>query len=246
VNKRLWLAAVSVLAIAGLGWLGLPYRGGEVPEVRPLTQRPTLALLTSLPLLFGEKFSLEGNGSPALARLEQRYNVIPIGVADTASLKEHRLLLMAHPRAQPAEALVELDQWVRDGGRLLLLADPKLDWPSELPMGDVLRPPPMFADTGLLKHWGLTLNAPDVPGPIHLGGGHNPVVFLSAGRLASTNTNCELYRADIIAECAIGKGKVVVVADADFLNANAMESYGGVAESQLSQLMRLLETLETR
>ena len=29
-------------------------------------QKPTLLLLTSLPLVFGEQFSLEGHGSPAL------------------------------------------------------------------------------------------------------------------------------------------------------------------------------------
>ena len=66
-----------------------------------------------------------------------------------------RLLLMAHPLAQPAEALVDLDHWVRDGGRVLLLADPMLEWPSKRPLGDKLRPPPSFADTGLLAHWGL-------------------------------------------------------------------------------------------
>ena len=70
------------------------------------------------------------------------------------------MLLMAHPLAQPAEALVDLDRWVRDGGRLLLLADPKLDWPSKRALGDTLRPPPAFADTGLLAHWGLRLDAP--------------------------------------------------------------------------------------
>ena len=73
------------------------------------------------------------------------------------ALKARRLLLMAHPRAQPAEVLVELDQWVRGGGQLLLLADPRLDWHSERPLGDRLRPPPAFADTGLLGHWGLRL-----------------------------------------------------------------------------------------
>ena len=71
---------------------------------------------------------------------------------------------MAQPRAQPAEDLVALDNWVRGGGRVLLLADPMLEWPSERPLGDPFRPPPTFADTGLLAHWGLKLDAPDEPG----------------------------------------------------------------------------------
>ena len=61
---------------------------------------------------------------------------------------------MAHPLAQTAENLVALDQWVRGGGRVLLLADPMLEWPSERPLGDPLRPPPMFMDTGLLAPLG--------------------------------------------------------------------------------------------
>ena len=43
---------------------------------RPPAERPTLALLTSLPLVFGESFGLDSGGSAALTRLEQRYNVV--------------------------------------------------------------------------------------------------------------------------------------------------------------------------
>ncbi|HEU0309676.1 MAG TPA: DUF4350 domain-containing protein [Sphingomicrobium sp.] len=216
------------------------------PSPRPQAERPPLALLTSLPLIFGESFGLENGGSAALSSLDERYRVQPIGVADAASLKSMRLLLMAHPRAQPAEALVDLDAWVRGGGRLLLLADPKLDWPSERPMGDRLRPPPAFADTGLLAHWGLRLNAPEQSGPARLGGGHNPIIYFSAGRLASTNPDCALSRANIVAECTIGKGRVTVVADADFLNTDELKRYGGIPKNQTSELLELLGALESR
>ena len=170
---------------------------------RAPADRPTLALLTSLPLIFGESFGLDGGGSPVLSRLEERYNVLAIGVADGPSLKGHRLLLMAHPRAQPAAVLVELDQWVRNGGHVLLLADPKLDWPSERPLGDKLRPPPAFADTGLLKHWGLTLEAPPMDSES------------TAGRLSGNA--CRIDDDGLVAHCKIGRGEATVVADADFL-----------------------------
>ena len=102
IGGLLGLATLAAWAIAGPdGELG-PRAAGD---------RPTLALLTSLPLMFGERFGLDGGGSPALIRLEERYKVIPIGVADAASLKRQHLLLMAHPRAQPAEALVELSTY---------------------------------------------------------------------------------------------------------------------------------------
>ena len=100
-----------------------------------------------------------------LQALRARYKVVPISVTDGAELAKGRLLLMAQPLAQTAENLVILDDWVRSGGRVLLLADPMLEWPSQRPLGDPLRPPPMFADTGLLAHWGLRLDAPDERGP---------------------------------------------------------------------------------
>ena len=122
-----------------------------------------MLLLTSLPLLFGEDFSLQGGGSPVLKALQGRYRVLPISVTDNRELAKGRLLMMAQPPAQTAENLVALDGWVRHGGRVLLLADPMLEWPSKRALGDPLRPPPMFQDTGLLAHWGLRLDAPDTP-----------------------------------------------------------------------------------
>ena len=208
MSRRRWIAAAAL--VTGLGAVtALAVRNdrssiaAQAPE-----DRPTLALLTSLPLIFGESFGLGGGGSAALTRLEQRYNVVPIGVADAASLSGQRLLLLAHPRAQPAAALVELDRWVRDGGRLLLLADPKLDWDSERPMGDRLRPPPAFADTGLLAHWGLTLHGPATDAA-------------SAGRLSGST--CDILRDGFIARCRIGAGAATIIADADFLNGESQQ-----------------------
>jgi ABC-type uncharacterized transport system. len=226
MNKRMLgmlggLAGLAVLAAWAVA--GTSDRLGPRPEA----DRPALALVTSLPLIFAEDFKLEGGGSPALTRLEQRYKVMPIGVADRQSLAGRDLLLMAHPRAQPADVLVELDQWVRGGGKLLLLADPKLDWPSERPLGDRLRPQPAFADTGLLGHWGLKLDGPEA-------GSDN-----SAGHLISSGP-CIVVGGGMIARCPIGRGWVTVVADADFMNVEDSE-----AES-LSVLVGELGRLESR
>ena len=215
---RRWLAGTAALAVAAFGALAVSNRAQDDLGERPPQNRPSLALLTSLPLVFGEQLSLDRSGSPALSRMEQRYKVQPIGVADAASLKGQQLLLMAHPRAQPAAALVELDQWVRSGGHVLLLADPKLDWPSERPLGDLLRPPPMFADTGLLGHWGLAL---------------------SDSGLTSSGT-CAIADQGLIARCRIGRGKATVIADADFLNVDKPDADG------LALLIAELDQLETR
>jgi hypothetical protein len=157
IGVALLFAAVAAVALSG--------RDRADVSPRPEGQRPPLMLLTTLPLVFPEEFSLQSGGSKALTALETRYRVVPIGTTDSATLRQGRLLLLAHPLAQPAEALVDLDRWVRDGGRVLLLADPRLEWPSKLPLGDKLRPPPAFADTGLLAHWGLQLGASGDPGP---------------------------------------------------------------------------------
>jgi hypothetical protein len=217
IGKR-WLAAAAAVILGGAGVLALSNQSHDALGARDPEDRPALALLTSLPLVFGESFSLDNGGSAALSRLEQRYTVQPIGVADAASLKGQALLLMAHPRAQPAEALVELDQWVRRGGHVLLLADPRLDWPSERPLGDLLRPPPMFADTGLLSHWGLAL---------------------SEAGLASSGA-CGIADRGLIARCRIGQGSATVIADADFIDVKEPGAAG------LDLLMSELDRLETR
>ena len=224
MNRQLLGAMGGLTGLAALAAWAIAGTGRELGP-RPSAERATLALVTSLPLIFGESFDLEGGGSAALTRLEQRYRVQPIGVADAAGLKGHRLLLMAHPRAQPAEVLVELHQWVRGGGRLLLLADPQLDWPSQRPLGDRLRPPPAFADTGLLAHWGLKLSGPQPDS--------------SAGQLTSGG-GCKVEEDGAVARCRIGRGTVTVLADADFLHVDDPEA------DPLDLLVGELDRLETR
>jgi len=230
------IAAVSVAA-AALVFAADRHRSPEI-EPRPAAQRPTLLLLTSLPLVFGEQFSLQGGGSPALKALDTRYRVVPISVTEPADLGKGRLLLMAHPLAQPAEDLVALDQWVRNGGRVLLLADPMLEWPSSRPLGDPLRPPAMFMDTGLLAHWGLRLDAPDAHGfKAEKLGGYD-VVTLSPGALFGA---CDISADRLLARCRIGKGVATIVADADLLDT---QDLGTKAAHNLDGLLSELARLE--
>ena len=211
------------------------------PPPRPAEERPTLLLLTSLPIVFGEKFGLAENGSAALSRLESRYRVQPISVTDAGSLRGARLLLAAHPSAQPAENLVALDKWVRGGGRVLLLADPMLEWHSERPLGDPLRPSPGFADTGLLRHWGLRLDAPDKRGPVERTVSGQRLLLASPGRLVG---RCPGESEGLIARCAIGKGQATIVADADFLDNRGVE--GAETADNLDWLSAELAILENR
>ena len=235
-------AFAALTAAAALAALAACKAESPAPTAPPreTSARPTLMLLTTLPLVFGESFGLEGHGSPALAALETRYAVRPIAVADAATLAQGKLLLMAHPLAQPAESLVELDAWVRRGGRLLLLADPALDWDSALPLGDQGRPPSSFADTGLLQHWGLRLDAPDERGPTMRRLGGHEVLTASSGTLVG---KCAIAEGGLVARCRIGRGQATVVADADFLNVGDLD---GPTQHNLTALLAELAELESR
>lgn len=239
-GRRRWLAAAVMLAlfaVAAAAFLAARSTPATF-EPRPPSERPELLLLTTLPIVFPEEFTLEASGSPVLSALQERYRVVPISIADRQSLASHKLLLMAQPQAQPGEVLVELDEWVRGGGRVLLLADPALRWPSKRPLGDVLRPPVAFADTGLVGHWGLRLDAPPDLGPKTLDVGSRKVRTAAPGELAATSKACTVDRSRLVARCSIGNGQATVIADADFLDVDRLK------ESKEDNLGLLLEELD--
>ena len=232
------LGAALLIAAAALAAAFLKTTKSIELSPGPTAKRPTLLLLTSLPLVFPEQFSLQGGDSSALNALSTRYRVTPISVADPAELGKGRLLLMAHPLAQPAEDLVALDNWVRRGGRVLLLADPMLEWPSARPLGDPLRPPPMFMDMGLLAHWGLRLDAPDRRGLAVRRLGGIDVLTASPGSLSGS---CDISADRLVARCRIGQGRATVVADADLLD---VDDLGAKAGHNLDAVLNELAALE--
>lgn len=225
---------LAVLAMALLAAAALALAGRQrAPE----EARPNLLLLTSLPILFGEDFSLTGGGSPALEALETSFQVRPISTTSATELAGRRLLLLAHPPAQTAENLVALDDWVRGGGRVLLLADPLLEWPSSRPLGDPLRPAPMFADTGLLVRWGLRLDAPDEAGPRIQKLAGREIMTAAPGTL---HGRCPISVDRLVADCKVGKGRAIVIADADFIG---VEHLDGPVDRNLEGLVATLNDL---
>lgn len=177
--------------------------------------KPDLALITSLPVAFGESFGLEQRRSPLLARLEEDYTVLPVDGPE--QLAPGGLLLAVQPQAMTAERLVALDKWVRDGGRLVLLADPFLVFESSRPLGDRFRPPLRYPDTGLLGHWGLTLD-PQAGGEEAASTdlGRGIAVTGRLGTLTRAGGDCTLSPTRAAARCRIGKGYATIIADADF------------------------------
>jgi hypothetical protein len=239
-RKRALACLLALILVTGVtGIIGAAWREPAPLPPLPLERRSKLLFLSSLPLLFNEDFTLSGGGSPAIKMLETRYRLVPISVTSPAELAKGRLLLMAQPMAQAAENLVALDQWVRDGGRVVLLADPMLEWPSKRPLGDPLRPPPMFMDTGLLGHWNLRLDAPDERGPASRRLGRFEIATASPGSL---HGQCAISHDELIAHCIVGKGRATIIADADLLNA---EAFGANGRYNLDGLLEELARTES-
>ncbi|MBA3526888.1 MAG: hypothetical protein H0T82_08225 [Sphingomonas sp.] len=239
-RARIALAATVMALLAGVV-LALARPASTKLAPRPAGERPELMLLTTLPIVFADELTLDAPASATLEALQSRYRVVPISVTAAYELGKRKLLLMAQPQAQPAEALVELDAWVRAGGRVLLLADPALEWASDRPLGDLLRPPLAFADTGLLGHWGLRLDGPNGRGPASRTIDGREVRTVSAGALTATKPACATVAQGLVARCRLGKGKAVVIADADLLNVEAIEGAGKQANYGLllEELARL-------
>ena len=119
-QRALLLLVAAIMLVAALAFAAA--RRSALPLApRPPAERPALLLLTSLPLIFSEDFSLRASGSGVFKKLRTRYRVIPISVADGAELAKGRLLLMAQPQAQTAgEPRSARFLGARGGGRLLL------------------------------------------------------------------------------------------------------------------------------
>lgn len=233
MSRREWLAGIAALALLA-GGITLATR----PATRPVS-KPELLVLSGLPLMFPEKFGLgQAPGAPLAARIERDFRLVPIAAAEPALLDGHDLLLMAQPRAQPAELLVALDAWVRRGGRVLVLADPALEWPSDKPLGDLTRPPLAFADTGLLLHWGVRLDGPD--GRRARRWGATDVAAESGGVLVATSPACAVEPGGLTARCTLGRGRAVIVADAD-----AVDPRRPGSRAAIEQLERELKALAT-
>ena len=190
---------------------------------RPAATRPPLLLMTGLPLVWGETGPFDPQSRPAAAyrALQEEFAVRPIDYFDAPTLAQGRLLLLAQPRSLEPRELVEVDAWVRRGGKVLILADPDLLWPSRLPPGDPRRPPEVSRLAPLLSHWGLALEPATERrlGVEHLDdrGTVRRLALAAPGRFVAAGASCRVGRREFLAVCAIGRGRVWLVADADLL-----------------------------
>lgn len=189
----------------------------------PVAERPRLLLMTGLPIVWGEGGAFDPSSRPAAALgvLEREFDVVMIDYLDARGLDASRLLLLAQPRLLEPVELVALDDWVRGGGSVLILADPDLIWPTDLPLGDFSRPPPTSLLSPLLHHWGLRLQSSERALRVDhvLDRGHlRRLVTAAPGRFSASTQACRLAARGLVAYCRVGAGRAILVADADLLN----------------------------
>ena len=243
LNKAALLSAF--LLLAGCAASEEEARGGAEIEQEPL------GLFTSLPIYWAEgqdiAAMLESNSQePSWVRslLEERYDLTPLDTLEKNAIDGLDRLVIAQPRALAPSENVALDEWVRGGGRALVFADPFLTQHSEFALGDPRRPFDVVLVSPILARWGLTLEFDDmqshdervIAGP----DGDFPVQL--AGRFApgdgGEDARCSLSSDALVADCAIGAGRVLLVADAAVLDTEIDDAQRRAA---LSGLLKRLD-----
>ena len=228
---------------AALLCLGSACHADKAPAADP-AELPQLGIMGTIPIYWGESAGfgdvLAGKGTPhwAKAQLEAHYRLLPLDMLTPDSLDGLDFLLLAQPRALSPAENVALDDWVRGGGRLLLFADPLMTGGSSFPIGDRRRPQDVTLISPILDHWGLSMAFDDEREPgyalVPAMGSEIPVNLPGALTVHQGEGTCSLLAADVLASCQVGKGEVVLLADAALLD---LHSPHPAAAGALNQLM---------
>jgi hypothetical protein len=203
------LIGVGLLALAGL----LLWRGPAQP-IAPVADRPALTVITALPLFWDASGRAD---APIITLLRTRFAVQPLDDPRALAASGARALLLAQPRAMTPDQLVAIDAWVRAGGTALVLADPLLRWPSDLPAGDRRRAPSVSLIEPLLRHWGVVPDAL-VEAEMRQFLDDGRLVTLSGTQSFRIDRSCASLQGGGIVRCRVGQGRVVLVGDADLID----------------------------
>lgn len=217
---------------------------------KPWSHRVPLetGLFTSLPILWNEESDVGAildsrqpeHWSRTVLAGEGRIVALdtlaaPAGRSPLAPLTH---LVMAQPRPLGPAENVALDDWVRGGGRLLLLADPALTQDSRFAIGDPRRPQAVVLLSPILKRWGLDLRfdeaQPFGERTVFVGTTALPV-NLPGRFVVYGGSRCRTEANGIVAICRIGKGRVTAIADAAVLEP---EDPGGARAKAFAELVR--------
>jgi len=222
-------AAALAIALAGAASVASaqPPFSAPPPPAAVEGARPELGLMGTIPLYWGESAGiaevLGGGGEAHWARapLEERFALRPLAALTQENLAGLDYLLLAQPRGLAPAENVALDGWVRGGGKLLLFADPMLTGESRFGIGDRRRPQDVILLSPILDHWGLHLqfDGQQVAGTFMREFAGTALPLNLPGRFATpVQGACTLEAQAVLAECAVGQGRALVLADAALLD----------------------------
>lgn len=225
--RRCWAGLGTGLALLLAACSGQSGQGAQASPTAAASEapgdKPDLLLFTSLPIYWPEG-GLDTMLAPdapthwARRALEREHDLVPIDTL--AALPAQGTLLMAQPRPLSGDENVALDERVRAGERVVMIVDPMLDAHSEYGLGDKRRPAAIAMLSPILARWGLRLEE-DPRGDYAAQWGSNAIPVVDGGRFVLTgkghDSTCALVGDGLLAWCRVGKGKVVLLADATFL-----------------------------
>jgi hypothetical protein len=238
------------LALAGCHAAGGAGASGKSGD----EELPGLGLYTSLPILWGESEDIRGflgekqDGhwardllqSGSLTALDSL-----AGAEGKLPLSRDHVLVLAQPRPLTPQENVALDDWVRSGGHVLLFVDPVLTVHSIFALGDARRPQDVAMLSPILGRWGLLLEFDERQEPgerlVRLSEGTVPVNL--AGRFRAKEGHggtalCAIEAAGLMADCRIGAGRVVALADAALLDEAGEAQDAETRRAILADLLR--------
>lgn len=236
----------TVLAV-GLLLFNLMLTGCNAQE--PGAKAAKWHVLTALPLFLGEGniddvLSGVSGESPLITRLSQNRQLVPLDTLGGENLRMVSHLLAVQPARLPPEELVKLDEWVRGGGQAVFFADPDLVWPVSYAVGDSRAPPQSTLLDPLFTHWALTLEGQrGVPARVAAQIAGERVTLVNPGRWRAKDRNCVISDQQFIAVCQLGKGRVILLADADIADPRLWSESG---EGNFRLIESLLERLEQK
>ena len=215
---------------------------GWVVLSRPAEPKHPIGLFTSLPIIWGEGGGLDDllvtNRTPhrVKAALSALGPVVPLDTLERLGPGLKRLVI-AQPRPLSPAENVALDNWVRGGGLLLLLADPMLTAHSAFAVGDPRRPQDVVLLSPILARWGLELTFDEgQPAGLRTVAVSGPAIPVDlAGAWRTAGAGCRLEGGGLLAICRIGRGQVVALADAEVLSAEDPEAVRAPALASLLQ-----------
>jgi len=201
-----------------------------VEQVGEQMAQPRLGLMSTLPIYwneaveFSDLLNQDQSANWVRAVLERDYAIEPLDVLTRETLAPLDRLILAQPRALSPEENVALDDWVRDGGRVIVFADPMLTRHSEYRLGDPRRPHDVALLSPILARWGLDLEMDASQGDgermVDAFGISIPVRIAGtfAARDEGGDGECTLSDNRLMARCTIGQGGALLIADAAILD----------------------------